>query len=164
MCPLSRRFDCPDFPPSAPENRADKAPRLRTPMCVPHSAPALSPAPLRLPPNSPSARSVPLQLRVGRSVQDENHTSICWNHGGRVNCPLNEINPSKCPLCGQSNHCTLVHGEQDCWCRHVQIPVRHLMQIPLTHIGKACICQKCARAPLQAEPSQTIKRGGPLLD
>ncbi|MGO8697054.1 MAG: cysteine-rich CWC family protein [Limisphaerales bacterium] len=62
---------------------------------------------------------------------------------------VNEINPLQCPLCGQPNQCALVQGANDCWCKHIQIPIRHLMQIPSPHIGNACICQKCAMAPLQ---------------
>ncbi|MGA2175103.1 MAG: cysteine-rich CWC family protein [Verrucomicrobiota bacterium] len=62
---------------------------------------------------------------------------------------MNELNPLTCPLCAEPNHCGFAQGLTDCWCRHVQIPIRRLMQIPPAFINKACICQTCAMAPLQ---------------
>jgi hypothetical protein len=62
---------------------------------------------------------------------------------------MNELNPLTCPLCAKPNHCGFAQGAKDCWCRHVEIQIRRLMQIPPDSINKTCICQTCATAPLQ---------------
>ncbi len=158
----TRRFDCPAFPLSPPKTvqtkRLDREHLHGSALNARPQPRFTSPAA-----HNPSARSVPLRLRVRRSVHRDNQPSICWNQGGHVNYTVNEINPLKCPLCGQPNHCALPPGANDCWCKHIQIPIRHLIRIPSTHIGKACICQTCATTPLQSKPSQTIKLSGPLL-
>ncbi|HEV7924794.1 MAG TPA: cysteine-rich CWC family protein [Verrucomicrobiae bacterium] len=68
---------------------------------------------------------------------------------------MKEINSSECPLCREPNCCGLAAGGKDCWCLNVQIPMRSLMRVPPTHIGKACLCQACATAPLTAKPATT---------
>jgi hypothetical protein len=91
--------------------------------------------------------------------------AICLNPiaGYMSDVVMKEINPSECPLCQQPNHCALIKSAKDCWCLHVQIPVRRLMQIPPSHIGKACLCQACATAPLQSKPAaQANKRPEPI--
>jgi hypothetical protein len=150
----TRRFDCPVFPLSPPKTVQTK--RLDREH-LNGSALNARPQPRFTSPAAPdpSARSVPLRLRVRRSVHGHNRTSNCWNQGGDVYWCVDEINPLKCPLCGQPNHCAISEGADDCWCRHIQIPIRHLMRIPPTHIGKACVCQMCAAAPLQINSAKT---------
>jgi hypothetical protein len=156
------RFDCPLFPCRPPKTVQTKRLDLEH---LYGSALNARPQPRFTSPaaHNPSARSVPLRLRVRRSVHGRYRTSNCWNQGGDVYWSVDEINPLKCPLCGQPNHCALARDAKDCWCKHIQIPIRHLIRIPPTHIGKACICQTCATTPLRSNPSQTIKLGGPLL-
>ncbi|HEY3853959.1 MAG TPA: cysteine-rich CWC family protein [Verrucomicrobiae bacterium] len=57
-----------------------------------------------------------------------------------------KIDPSKCPLCGKTNNCGIAKGSKDCWCMIVKIPAHRLLEIPVTHTGKACLCQECATA------------------
>lgn len=62
-----------------------------------------------------------------------------------------EPDPSRCPLCGQANHC-LNLGAQDsarrCWCYDpaLRFPPALLARVAPPLRGKACICQACARA------------------
>lgn len=64
------------------------------------------------------------------------------------------VDPMKCPLCQQSNHCiNLACGdaEKACWCNNPDItfPAALLKQVPAELKRKACICQSCAEAHQQ---------------
>ena len=65
--------------------------------------------------------------------------------------PLPSIDPCRCPLCGQPNHCAMeqpgaVGMQEPCWCTRAQFSVQLLQQVPEPLKGKACICQACVQA------------------
>ncbi|MBF6624743.1 MAG: cysteine-rich CWC family protein [Pseudomonas stutzeri] len=56
--------------------------------------------------------------------------------------------PSRCPLCGQSNQCGQCEpqaDEQPCWCFSATIDLHARQQIPSEARNKACLCARCAR-------------------
>ncbi|MBB6695380.1 cysteine-rich CWC family protein [Cohnella xylanilytica] len=67
---------------------------------------------------------------------------------GRSASPLldSEVDPSRCPLCGQPNGCAVTAGEPpgDCWCMTARIPEAVLSRIPAELRRKACVCSRCA--------------------
>jgi len=53
--------------------------------------------------------------------------------------------PSRCPLCGETNACGMVAGDvSPCWCKSVKIPAPVLERVPAVARDKACICERCA--------------------
>lgn len=62
--------------------------------------------------------------------------------------------PSRCPLCGQSNRCTLANPAltgQDCWCFSTPVDREALERIPPELIDRACLCPRCAAGLKAAE-------------
>ncbi|WP_295550490.1 cysteine-rich CWC family protein [Limnohabitans sp. Rim8] len=61
---------------------------------------------------------------------------------------LPELDPCRCPLCGQPNACAMACGDQaatePCWCTLVQFDAELLKQVPEAARNRACICQRCA--------------------
>jgi len=57
-----------------------------------------------------------------------------------------EVDPSKCPTCGESNACGLSQGKSECWCFSALITEDALERIPSQAKNLACICQRCAAA------------------
>jgi hypothetical protein len=151
------------LPPLRPRRSRRQSAPIGNIYAFPYSTPARSHASLRLPPTTPRARSVPLRLRVRRSVHANNHTSNCWNQVANVNCTVKEINPLKCASCGEANHCALAQSTNDCSCKHIQIPMLNPIQIRPTHIGEACICrhaQKRRCNKIRKRPVPAMSRGG----
>ena len=65
------------------------------------------------------------------------------------------IDPCRCPLCGQANHCAMedkanAQPQTPCWCTREQFSAALLRQIPDAAKGKACICQACVQKAAQA--------------
>ncbi len=66
------------------------------------------------------------------------------------------IDQSKCPLCGKSNQCAMEIERETgvstglCWCVGLDFNADLLAKLPPEAQGKACICEACARRPLQA--------------
>lgn len=61
-----------------------------------------------------------------------------------------DVDPARCPLCGQSNSCAIAAGAtrcEDCWCGAVRIAPTTLAAIPPEAIERACVCRACATAP-----------------
>jgi len=56
------------------------------------------------------------------------------------------VDPTRCPLCGESNNCGAARGEKTCWCFDLKIPVYVLENVPENARGKACVCQRCILA------------------
>jgi hypothetical protein len=57
-----------------------------------------------------------------------------------------DVDPSRCPLCGQPNHCRLAagaHSNEECWCFRVRFPSSLLARVPELARRRACICQQC---------------------
>jgi hypothetical protein len=60
------------------------------------------------------------------------------------------VDPSLCPLCGQTNRCAMEvqreTGRQQppCWCTQVDFSADLLARIPAEAQRKACICADCA--------------------
>jgi rubredoxin len=55
--------------------------------------------------------------------------------------------PSRCPLCGQSNRCTQADPAlegQPCWCFSTRIDRNALERIPPELVDRACLCPRCA--------------------
>jgi len=58
----------------------------------------------------------------------------------------NEIDPSKCPTCGEPNTCGLAQGKSECWCFSAVLPSAALESVPSEAKNLACICARCAAA------------------
>ncbi|PZM64783.1 cysteine-rich CWC family protein [Paenibacillus dendritiformis] len=58
------------------------------------------------------------------------------------------IDPQRCPLCGQPNHCAYAAGRPhtECWCMKRSVPQELLEQIPAEQRRKACVCEECVKA------------------
>lgn len=60
------------------------------------------------------------------------------------------IDPTRCPLCGQSNLCamevekTTGQKQPPCWCMQVTFSADLLARIPDTLRDQACVCAACA--------------------
>lgn len=60
------------------------------------------------------------------------------------------VDPARCPLCGQPNHCAMeVEGatgqpQPPCWCTGVEFARELLAQVPPAARRQACICRACA--------------------
>lgn len=55
--------------------------------------------------------------------------------------------PTRCPLCGQSNRCTQADPAlqgQPCWCFSTAIDRTALERIPPALVDRACLCPRCA--------------------
>ena len=62
---------------------------------------------------------------------------------------MNDVtpDPSRCPLCGQSNRCTQADPAlegQACWCFSERIDHSALERIPPELVDRACLCPRCA--------------------
>ncbi|MFK3797720.1 cysteine-rich CWC family protein [Pseudomonas sp. NPDC088444] len=58
-----------------------------------------------------------------------------------------DINPDTCPVCGQSNRCTLADPrtvDRACWCFTETIDPAVLAALPEDVRNKACLCPRCA--------------------
>jgi len=65
-----------------------------------------------------------------------------------------EVDPSKCPLCGEPNACGLSQGKKECWCFGALIESATLDRVPSQAKNLACICERCAAASAaQTKPS-----------
>ncbi|MEM1032869.1 MAG: cysteine-rich CWC family protein [Myxococcota bacterium] len=55
------------------------------------------------------------------------------------------IDPQRCPLCGDPNHCGVASGKGTCWC-FARAPVSEeiLSMVPGEARGVACVCARCA--------------------
>jgi len=64
-----------------------------------------------------------------------------------MNPITSEIDPLRCPLCGQPNHCAYVAGQphRTCWCSKLSVPKALFEQIPEPFRRKACVCENCVR-------------------
>jgi hypothetical protein len=65
--------------------------------------------------------------------------------------------PTRCPLCGESNACARAAApagcEPECWCSALRFDAALLACVPAASAGRACICQRCQRAAAgAAEP------------
>lgn len=57
------------------------------------------------------------------------------------------LDPSRCPLCGQSNRCTQADPALEgpaCWCFSERIDRSALERIPPELVDRACLCPRCA--------------------
>jgi len=54
------------------------------------------------------------------------------------------IDPRRCPLCGNNNECGVAAGEEPCWCFRQPVPQEVLQRLPLEARGVACVCRSCA--------------------
>jgi hypothetical protein len=62
-----------------------------------------------------------------------------------MNTPLS--GPDTCPVCGQSNRCTLADPrtvDRPCWCFTETIDRAVLAALPQELKDKACLCPRCA--------------------
>lgn len=71
---------------------------------------------------------------------------------------MNNINRSRCPLCGGPNECQLCTADAykgPCWCAKVTVPEDLLALVPADLRNQACVCKQCvtnfhrAQAPRQ---------------
>ena len=64
---------------------------------------------------------------------------------------MTAIDPSRCPLCGESNACQVAAGCATCWCFDTPVPAAVLARIPAEAQGVACVCKRCATAEASDE-------------
>ncbi|MDR2327291.1 MAG: cysteine-rich CWC family protein [Acidovorax sp.] len=57
-----------------------------------------------------------------------------------------DLDPLRCPLCGQSNQCAISAGlaAESCWCMTADIAAAALAAIPEAQRRQACLCPRCA--------------------
>jgi hypothetical protein len=61
-----------------------------------------------------------------------------------------------CPLCGGPNGCRPAQSgrfDVPCWCQAVAFEPALLTRVPPALQGTACICPRCAGAPMAAQTS-----------
>jgi hypothetical protein len=67
-----------------------------------------------------------------------------------ISAPQPEIDPARCPLCGQPNACAAVarqasgQPQPPCWCEGARIDPAALAALPPQAMGRACLCPACA--------------------
>lgn len=67
-----------------------------------------------------------------------------------MNTPAATIDASRCPLCGQANHCAMEveratgQPQPPCWCTQADFPPELLDRLPPAARRQACICPTCA--------------------
>jgi hypothetical protein len=67
-----------------------------------------------------------------------------------LNTQTGQVDPTRCPLCGQPNACAMAGGceganDSPCWCVTATFTPELMQRIPVQAQGKACICQTCAQ-------------------
>lgn len=63
--------------------------------------------------------------------------------------------PDLCPVCGQSNRCTLADPrsvDQPCWCFSETISPALLEALPEAVRNQSCLCPRCAGLASDARP------------
>ena len=55
-----------------------------------------------------------------------------------------DVDPVRCPLCGDDNACGMAAGASACWCFTATIPPEVLARVPEPAQRRACICEACA--------------------
>jgi len=60
------------------------------------------------------------------------------------------VDPSRCPLCGETNACGMAAGKSACWCKSMKIPPEVLEQVPPAARDEACVCERCATGTKRA--------------
>jgi hypothetical protein len=60
--------------------------------------------------------------------------------------PVEQPDPTICPLCGADNRCAVERGDsiETCWCTSTPIGTQTLEAIPAGLRNRACICAQCA--------------------
>ncbi|CAD5106902.1 cysteine-rich CWC family protein [Zestomonas carbonaria] len=61
---------------------------------------------------------------------------------------MTDLDPTRCPLCGQSNRCGVAANDrsgEDCWCFSAEIDPQALERIPPELRRRACLCPHCAQ-------------------
>jgi hypothetical protein len=73
-----------------------------------------------------------------------------------------DLDPCRCPLCGQSNACAMATPGQavsgPCWCTRVPFSADLLKQLPEAARNKACICAVCV-ASSEDTPQGPLQSG-----
>ena len=81
--------------------------------------------------------------------------------------PLNFLNPSLCPLCGEANECQLCSPaayKGPCWCAQVEVPAELLAQVPEALRNRACICAGCVAKFHERKSPQPVRVGDFYFD
>lgn len=66
----------------------------------------------------------------------------------------NTFDPTRCPLCGQSNRCSQADPAlegQACWCFSARIDRSVLERLPPELLDRACLCPRCAAGVKDAD-------------
>jgi prepilin-type N-terminal cleavage/methylation domain-containing protein/prepilin-type processing-associated H-X9-DG protein len=67
--------------------------------------------------------------------------------------------PSRCPLCGETNDCQLcspVANKGPCWCLSVELPDKLLARVPAPFRNRACVCRRCIES-FHLERTESLK-------
>ncbi len=70
------------------------------------------------------------------------------------------VDPSVCPVCGDSNTCGMAQGKTECWCMAVKIPQAALDRIPSEAKNVACICARCAALATTTSAADATAKSG----
>ena len=57
---------------------------------------------------------------------------------------MTDVDPRRCPLCGELNECGIAAGASTCWCFTTEIPPDVRDRIPPAARDLACVCRACA--------------------
>ncbi|MDD2708408.1 MAG: cysteine-rich CWC family protein [Verrucomicrobiae bacterium] len=69
------------------------------------------------------------------------------------------VDPSRCPICGQPNHCRLAKeepGSAPCWCASQKIGDAVLRHIPSFALRRVCVCRSCVEKFSETERPAAI--------
>jgi hypothetical protein len=61
-----------------------------------------------------------------------------------------EIDPERCPLCGEANECGMARDLPNCWCFTASVRRDVLERVPPQAQGVACVCRRCATGEREA--------------
>ena len=56
-----------------------------------------------------------------------------------------ELDPARCPICGDLNECATVADPDatECWCEAVKFPQDLLARVPKNAVARVCVCRHC---------------------
>jgi hypothetical protein len=63
-----------------------------------------------------------------------------------------DVDPARCPICGEGNACGRLQGLERCWCFDATFRPAVLELVPAPARNRACICARCAATAPDADP------------
>jgi hypothetical protein len=62
-----------------------------------------------------------------------------------MNQTADNLDPKRCPLCGNANECAMAGPAEKCWCFTAIISEAVLARVPDEARDLVCICARCAK-------------------